>query len=118
MRTITITQGNSYEFIVHNNAEKTGFINITKPDGSTPSSDSVLFYAFTKNAVDNDNGGVPAKIYDMSAVSSVLLPVSSTDYYIWLGAKQTVDLVIVASGAKYLLAGAFAAIVSLFAVLF
>ena len=113
----SLTAGSDYEFIVRSKAEKTGFVNATNPDGSALSSDSVYFFAYTYNAV-NETTKAPLRIYDMSHINSVLLPQSDTDYYIWIGAKQTTTFNIVVSGAFSLVSGIAATMLGVFALVF
>lgn len=110
---VTILAGQSLQFTVKSQAEKSGFINITYDDPSKKTDNNkVLFYVY------NNRTDLRDKKFEMSYIDSVLLPQSEDDFVIWLGAQGsdfTID--IKASDSRSLIARIFATMMAVFATL-
>lgn len=99
---MTLKRDQFYKLLVKSDAGKSGFINITydRPENKNDSA-KVLFYAYNSKTQPNND----KTLFEMSHIDSVLLPESSTEYAIWLGAYgNDFNITVIASSAMRLIA--------------
>lgn len=101
---LVINKGQSVQIKVRSQAEKSGFINITYDDyNKKTDNNKVLFYVY------NNRADLRSKKFEMSYVDSVLLPQTSDDFIIWLGAQgDNFKINILASNSRNLITSLFA----------
>ena len=110
--TLTINQGESVQFRVKSQAEKSGFINITYDNPALKTDNNkVLFYVY--------NERLNTQKFEMSYLDSVLLPSSADNFIIWLGAKgNNFKVNVLASNSKNVVMGLGLLVIGMTASLF